>query len=103
MESQRGHLSCSCSGKWGFKGWNNAGSCILLFLKRFHFGSTLWKDLTRSEGKVERRQKGGVFVERARGVGLCGSTEATKMVINEAEETKFCVQKRTKSRKLLCV
>lgn len=27
-ESQRGHLSCSCSGKCGLVGWNIAGSCI---------------------------------------------------------------------------
>lgn len=27
-ESQRGHLSCSCSGNWGFMGWNVVGSCI---------------------------------------------------------------------------
>jgi hypothetical protein len=30
-EPQRGHLSCSCSGKLGFMGWNVAGSCILTF------------------------------------------------------------------------
>jgi hypothetical protein len=37
LDSQRGHLSCSCSGKFGFMGWNVVGSCIFIWLQDNNF------------------------------------------------------------------